>query len=72
MFTKVFEIVGMSTVKTPSKSFKVYHCVGDPFYDSHSGRFVCVCFSDLDSSFGVGDLVNVIRAGKNYYIVGHA
>lgn len=72
MFTKVFQIVGMSTVKTSTKSFTVYHCLGDPFYDSHTGQFVCVCFADPDSPFRVGDLVNVIRAGKNYYIVGHA
>lgn len=70
MFSKEFKIVGMSVVRTSSKEFKVCHCVGDPFFDSHVGQFVCVCFVGIDSALRVGDVVNVIRAGKNYFIVG--
>ena len=69
MYSKKFQVVGISHIKTDSKCFKVVHCLGDPFFDSHVGQFTCVCFVGIDSNISVGDIVDVIRAGKNYYIV---
>lgn len=69
MKKKLFRVVGYSDcVREGKSSFRVLHCVGEPFYSNHEGECCINCFCDIEDGYEVGDEITVLKAGKNYVV----
>lgn len=70
MKKNLFEVVGLSTIKSKDsdRSYDVVHLVGEPFFPSHVGKFVCTSFVQC-GDYRVGDTVEVICHKGDYIII---